>query len=111
MLGHGTPRTVRHVGLGFLLVLAAASDTEPLEGARAPELSGACYCRATAELRCVPDLTERDCARRCTEELCDDWFWLERRPCWGYGGLAGRLVSLASCGRSRWCSCLREFGS
>src|SRR5207245_2753241 len=63
MLGHGTPRTVRHVGLGFLLVLAAASDTEPLEGARAPELSGACYCRATAELRCVPDLTERDCAR------------------------------------------------
>src|SRR2546426_3747356 len=78
MLGHGTPRTVRHVGLGFLLVLAAASDTEPLEGARAPELSGACYCRATAELRCVPDLTERDCARRCTEELCDDWFWLER---------------------------------
>ncbi|OLA99283.1 MAG: hypothetical protein AUG87_08260 [Candidatus Rokubacteria bacterium 13_1_20CM_4_70_14] len=88
MLGHGTPRTVRHVGLGFLLVLAAASDTEPLEGARAPELSGACYCRATAELRCVPDLTERDCARRCTEELCDDWFWLERRPCWnwGYGG-------------------------
>jgi len=22
------------------------------------------------------------------EELCDDWFWLERRPCWnwGYGG-------------------------
>src|SRR2546426_167217 len=66
MLGHGTPRTVRHVGLGFLLVLAAASDTEPLEGARAPELSGACSCRATADLRCVPDLTERDCARRRT---------------------------------------------
>jgi hypothetical protein len=26
--------------------------------------------------------------RRCAQELCDDWFWLERRSCWnwGYGG-------------------------
>lgn len=51
-------------------------------------LTGGCYCRAAGELRCLGELTERQCARRCADELCDDWFWLERRPCWtwGYGG-------------------------
>ncbi|HET7342975.1 MAG TPA: hypothetical protein VFL90_16035 [Methylomirabilota bacterium] len=51
-------------------------------------LVGACYCRAGEELRCSEGLTERDCHRRCDEDLCDRWFWLERRPCWnwGYGG-------------------------
>jgi hypothetical protein len=49
---------------------------------------GACYCRMAAELECTGDLTERECTRHCQESLCDDWFWLERRPCWnwGYGG-------------------------
>lgn len=52
------------------------------------ELTGSCYCRAVGELHCVSDQTEDQCQRRCAEELCDDWFWLERRPCWnwGYGG-------------------------
>lgn len=51
-------------------------------------LLGACYCQAAGELRCAADLTEPDCRRRCEQELCDRWFWLERRPCWnwGYGG-------------------------
>jgi hypothetical protein len=51
-------------------------------------LVGACYCRAEGQLRCTEALTERDCHRRCDEELCDRWFWLERRACWnwGYGG-------------------------
>ncbi len=71
--------------LGVLLVAAAAT---PGASADRRDLTGACYCRAAGELRCVPDLVERECTRRCTEELCDDWFWLERRPCWnwGYGG-------------------------
>ena len=71
--------------LGVLLVAAAAT---PGASADTRDLTGACYCRAAGELRCVPDLVERECTRRCTEELCDDWFWLERRPCWnwGYGG-------------------------
>jgi hypothetical protein len=49
---------------------------------------GACYCRAGADLHCSSNLTEVECRTRCTEELCDDWFWLERRACWnwGYGG-------------------------
>jgi len=55
----------------------------------AADLEGACYCRAGGELRwCVTQLTERACRDRCASELCDDWFWLELRPCWnwGYGG-------------------------
>jgi hypothetical protein len=49
---------------------------------------GACYCRAAGTLQCTSNLTERECRRRCDEELCDDWFWKERLPCWnwGYGG-------------------------
>ena len=75
-------------GLGALLALGAATVTEPADPSRPFELTGACYCRAAGELRCVADLAERDCRRRCAEEMCDDWFWLERRPCWnwGYGG-------------------------
>src|SRR5207249_615427 len=40
------------------------------------------------EVTCTAGLTEGDCRRRCAEELCDNWFWLDRRPCWnwGYGG-------------------------
>ena len=51
-------------------------------------LVGACYCEAARELRCSGELTEPECRRRCEHDLCDRWFWLERRPCWnwGYGG-------------------------
>ena len=55
----------------------------------AAESTGACYCRAASEIRwCAPDMTERGCRTRCAVEVCDDWFWIERRPCWnwGYGG-------------------------
>ncbi len=88
-------RSLRGVGglaaFSALLVLGPTGPTGPPESgdpSRSSALLGACYCRAPDELRCVADLTERDCKRRCTEELCDDWFWLERRPCWnwGYGG-------------------------
>jgi hypothetical protein len=49
---------------------------------------GACYCRAGADLHCSGNLTEAECRTRCNEELCDDWFWIERLACWnwGYGG-------------------------
>ena len=51
-------------------------------------LDGACYCRRAAQLDCLGRVTHVECQRRCEEALCDDWFWLERRPCWnwGYGG-------------------------
>jgi hypothetical protein len=69
--------------LGALLVGGGSAAHEP----RFP-LVGACYCEAERELRCAGDLTEGECRRRCEHELCDRWFWLERRPCWnwGYGG-------------------------
>jgi hypothetical protein len=51
-------------------------------------LLGACYCRTAGTLHCLGELTGAECRRRCADQLCDDWFWLERRPCWnwGYGG-------------------------
>jgi hypothetical protein len=69
--------------LGGLLMNGDSAAQEP----RFP-LLGACYCQAARELRCAGDLTERECRHRCEHELCDRWFWLERRPCWnwGYGG-------------------------
>ncbi len=71
-----------------LLALGAVVASEPGAGRARWILTGACYCRAAGELGCVDELTEGQCARRCADELCDDWFWLERRPCWnwGYGG-------------------------
>lgn len=49
---------------------------------------GACYCRAMGELKCVGVVTKPACDKQCAEALCDDWFWMERLPCWnwGYGG-------------------------
>ena len=85
-------RTLRRVGglaaFTALLALGPASPPDAADPSAPSAFRGACYCRAAGELRCVAELTERDCTRRCTEELCDDWFWLERRPCWnwGYGG-------------------------
>jgi len=78
----------RGAALGALLLVAATAASGSAAPAVRWELTGACYCRASGELRCRAELTERDCTRRCRDELCDDWFWLERRPCWnwGYGG-------------------------
>ena len=65
---------------------AGAQQQRPAPGWR--ELPGACYCRAAGELMCTAGLTEPECRRRCAEAFCDEWFWLERLPCWnwGYGG-------------------------
>ncbi|HEU5323553.1 MAG TPA: hypothetical protein VFX28_22300 [Methylomirabilota bacterium] len=62
----------------------AASEAPPGETL----FRGACYCRQGPRLDCLGELTERECDRRCREAICDEWFWLERRPCWnwGYGG-------------------------
>lgn len=61
------------------VAVAGAADDRPL---------GACYCRATGETVCAPNVTEAECKRRCDERLADDWTWLEGRVCWnwGYGG-------------------------
>jgi hypothetical protein len=71
-----------------VLALGPASPPDAADPSAPSAFRGACYCRAAGELRCIAELTERDCTSRCTEELCDEWFWLERRPCWnwGYGG-------------------------
>ncbi len=55
---------------------------------RHADFRGACYCRAMGELNCVGVLTQAACNKQCAEALCDDWFWMERLPCWnwGYGG-------------------------
>ena len=88
MTGRGRARGVAPFVLSALLALGLTSASETLAQPGRWELTGSCYCRAAGELRCVSDQTEIQCKRRCAEELCDDWFWLERRPCWnwGYGG-------------------------
>ena len=78
-----------HIGLGSLVALAILATAASSGEERAQiEFRGACYCRAPGQLHCVADLTKGECDKRCAEALCDDWFWLERRPCWnwGYGG-------------------------
>ena len=82
----GVARAVFWFGLSAVLAFAglgaAASST------RAPADVGACYCRGGGELNCLGVLTRPECDKQCADALCDDWFWLERRPCWnwGYGG-------------------------
>lgn len=74
---------------GAAVIVAALAVAGPAaDQARRPELRGACYCRAKAELLCTADLTERECDRASKHALCDDWFWKERLACWnwGYGG-------------------------
>ena len=65
--------------LGLVLVAAVTAD-----GRGAEPLLGACYCRAAGALHCTAGLTEPECRRRCDEELCDEWFWKERLPCWNW---------------------------
>jgi hypothetical protein len=85
MTGRERARRLAPLTLGALLALGPTSA--PTQQGRS-EFTGSCYCRAAGELRCVAEQTEDQCRHRCVEELCDDWFWLERRPCWnwGYGG-------------------------
>lgn len=70
------------IALGMLLPAGSSADDPRFV------FQGACYCRRAAQLDCLGELTSVECHRRCAEALCDDWFWLERRPCWnwGYGG-------------------------
>jgi hypothetical protein len=83
------PPVLRRVGLAALLALTLVAAGAPPGPRAQPALTGACYCRAASEVRwCETGMTEGACRERCASELCDDWFWLEQRPCWnwGYGG-------------------------
>jgi hypothetical protein len=88
MRGLASPGPIARLALAALLggTLVAASPTadSPLH----TEFRGSCYCRAHGQLHCTGGLTLSACQRRCDEELCDEWFWKERLPCWnwGYGG-------------------------
>jgi hypothetical protein len=74
---------VRLVTLSAIALAATAAADE-----RATAVRGACYCRSGGHVECVANVTRTDCERNCKLALHDDWFWLERRPCWnwGYGG-------------------------
>ena len=88
MTGRSWARRLAPFALGALLTLGLAGASASLAQQGRWTFTGSCYCKAAGELRCVADQTEDQCRRRCAQELCDDWFWLERRPCWnwGYGG-------------------------
>jgi len=88
MTRRGHAHLVAPIALGALLALGLTTAHGSFLQRVRLEFTGSCYCKAAGELRCVPDQTEGQCRHRCAEELCDDWFWLERRPCWnwGYGG-------------------------
>jgi len=81
---------VARLGVALLLggLLGTESRAADPPASATTEFQGACYCRADGRLHCTADLTLGACSRRCAEELCDDWFWKERLPCWnwGYGG-------------------------
>ena len=79
-------RARRHAPIALMLALGLTGGSFAQQSRW--ELTGSCYCRTAGELHCVADQTEAQCQHRCVQELCDDWFWLERRPCWnwGYGG-------------------------
>ncbi|HEY3067549.1 MAG TPA: hypothetical protein VGL09_17280 [Methylomirabilota bacterium] len=81
---------VRRVVLGLVLLAAGglAAGRPAAQPARTAPFVGACYCRAGGTLHCTSNLSERDCKQRCDDDLCDEWFWKERLPCWnwGYGG-------------------------
>jgi hypothetical protein len=74
------------LGLSAALIVSLLGATAP--STHDPVPVGACYCRAAGAVDCLGMLTKPDCDKRCAETFCDDWFWLERRPCWnwGYGG-------------------------
>ena len=88
MTRRGHARRLALTTLGALLALGLTGANGTSAQRARPEFTGSCYCKAAGELHCVANQTEDQCRRRCADELCDDWFWLERRPCWnwGYGG-------------------------
>jgi hypothetical protein len=83
-----TRRRRRCLGGIALLTLTILAPTGLSADDRHARLEGACYCKRAGELHCFGMMTEAACNRRCADEICDDAFWLERRPCWnwGYGG-------------------------
>ena len=84
MMGGRRARRVAPIALGTLLALGLTSENGTSAQRTRWELTGSCYCRAAGELHCVSDQTEDQCRHRCAEELCDDWFWRERLPCWNW---------------------------
>jgi hypothetical protein len=82
-----TPTRSRLIRLGLAALLAGVF-TAPSRAADPVDWAGACYCRGGGTLRCTAGLTHDACRRQCDRELCDEWFWKERLPCWnwGYGG-------------------------
>jgi hypothetical protein len=82
----GVARVLSRIGLSGVVILVAYGATAP--SINDPAVAGACYCRAAGSLSCLGVLTKPECDKQCTEAFCDEWFWLERRPCWnwGYGG-------------------------
>jgi hypothetical protein len=69
------------------IVVPSPVGTAPPDS-RDADLRGACYCRVMSELKCVSVITRAECDKQCAENMCDDWFWMERLTCWnwGYGG-------------------------
>ena len=85
------PRVVARIlrlALAAFLVGAPAAESRAADPAARSEFLGSCYCRSEGRLSCTAELTLGECRRRCDEQLCDDWYWKERLPCWnwGYGG-------------------------
>jgi len=80
--------TLRLVLLALLLAGALAAESRAADPVARSEFLGSCYCRSEDRLSCTADLTLGICRKRCDEQLCDEWFWKERLPCWnwGYGG-------------------------
>ena len=82
-------RTIARMALLALLVITAtrgvAVGSAAGDAPRTEVMLGACYCRAAGTLMCTGGLSESECQRRCDEELCDEWFWKERLPCWNWG--------------------------
>jgi hypothetical protein len=76
------------IALAAVAVAALTAPGSVADETATAELQGACYCRGGGQLMCTANLTGRECALRCRQALCDEWFWKERLPCWnwGYGG-------------------------
>jgi hypothetical protein len=75
---------ILRLALVALLAVAPAAEARAADPVQS-EFLGSRYCRAKGRLSGTADLTLSDCRRRCDEELCDDWFWKERLPCWNRG--------------------------
>ncbi len=84
---HVVARILR-LALAAFLVGAPAAESRAADLAARSEFVGSCYCRSEGRLSCTAELTLGECRQRCDEQLCDDWYWKERLPCWnwGYGG-------------------------